>query len=45
VRQDLKYARRLESGSHCGGFRPRTVVSVSEILDRVDRGLPAAVAS
>ena len=42
---DQRVAHPPKSGSHRRPWQARTVVSVSEILDRIDRELPAAVAA
>ena len=44
VTKAVEHAHQPESGSHRRLFQARTVVSVSEILDRIDRELPVAVA-
>jgi len=41
----VEHAQPLESGSRSRLSQARTVVSVSEILDRIDRELPVAVAA
>ena len=43
--QSVEHAHSPESGSHRSRLRARTVVNVSEILDRVDEELPPAVAA
>jgi superfamily II DNA or RNA helicase len=45
VTQFIEHAHPPESGSHRRLLQARTVVSVSEILDRVDGELPLAVAA
>ncbi len=45
VTQSVGHAHPPESGGHRRLLPPRTVVSVSEILDGIDRQLPVAVAA
>lgn len=45
VTKAVEQAHQPESGSHRRLLQARTVVSVSEILDRIDRELPVAVAA
>ncbi len=45
VTQSVEHAHPAESGSHNRLLQARTVVSVSEILDRLDGELPLAVAA
>src|SRR5271166_2169194 len=45
VTQSIEHAHPPKSGSHRRLLQARTVVSVSEILDRVDGELPLAVAA